>query len=56
MVLIHDISGKMPMHLMKLFFNGLKETAQLSFGNFYTTAIISMSISNSAATGKKLAV
>jgi hypothetical protein len=47
MVLLHYISGKIPMHFMKRFFHALKETTQLSFGNISTTANISMSISNS---------
>jgi hypothetical protein len=47
MVLLNEISGKIPMHFMKLFFHGLKETTQLSFGNFSTMANISMSISKS---------
>jgi hypothetical protein len=56
MVLVHDISGKIPMHFMELFFHGLMKTTQLSFGNFSTTANISMSISNSALSkNKKLA-
>jgi hypothetical protein len=47
MVLLQGISGKIPMHFMKLYFHGLKGTTQLSFGNLSTTANISMSISNS---------
>jgi hypothetical protein len=47
MVLLHGVSGKIPMHFMKLYFHGLKGTTQLSFGNLSTTANISMSISNS---------
>jgi hypothetical protein len=48
MVLLHDISGKIPMHFMKRFFHALKETTQLSFGNISTAANISVRISNSA--------
>jgi hypothetical protein len=47
MVLLHDISGKIPMHLMNLLFHAWKETTHLFFGNFSTTANISMCISNS---------
>jgi hypothetical protein len=35
------------MHLMNLMFHALKDTTQLFFGNFSTTANISMSISKS---------
>jgi hypothetical protein len=31
-------SCKIPMHFMKHFFHGLRETTELSFGNFSTTA------------------
>jgi hypothetical protein len=47
MVLLFDISGKIPMKFIKPFFHALKETTQLVFGNFSTMANISMSISNS---------
>jgi hypothetical protein len=50
MVLLHDISGKIPMHLMNLFLHAWKETTHLFFGNFSTTANISMCISNSVLT------
>jgi hypothetical protein len=47
MVLLHDISGKIPMHFIKTFVRALKETSQLFIGNFSTTANLSMSIFNS---------
>jgi hypothetical protein len=40
MILLHDISGKIPMHFKKTFFHALKETTQLLIGNFSTTANI----------------
>jgi hypothetical protein len=49
MVLLHDISGKIRMHLLNLYFRAWKETTHLFFGNFSTTANISVSISNSVA-------
>jgi hypothetical protein len=47
MVLLHEISGKIPLHFMKTFFHALKETSKLFIGNFATSANISKSICNS---------